>query len=178
MAVTRAEANREAFRRLCESEPVLLDVLPAHEAVPGFTRDTILTSGPTLPWSAYIGGQRAAIIGGALFEGVARDVGDAERKLEAGEIKIRGCQELKCVGSLAGIYTASMPASESHFFATKARRPQSTFSKVLSCGVLPGMNIGVAGRDGGQIGAGTVQAPIECFEKAAAAFKRRYGNSF
>jgi hypothetical protein len=49
--------------------------------------------------------------------------------------------------------------------------------KVLSSGVLPAMNIGVAGRDGGQIGAGTVQAPMECFRAAAAAFARKYGDS-
>ena len=37
------------------------------------------------------------------------------------------------------------------------------------------MNIGIAGRDGGQIGAGTVQAPIECFQLAAKAYAERYG---
>ena len=31
------------------------------------------------------------------------------------------------------------------------------------------------GRDGGQIGAGTVQAPIECFQLAAKAYAERYG---
>ncbi|MBW8710280.1 MAG: DUF1116 domain-containing protein, partial [Mycobacterium sp.] len=44
--------------------------------------------------------------------------------------------------------------------------------KVLSTGVVPTMNIGIAGRDGGQIGAGTVQAPIECFQAAAAAYQK------
>ncbi len=88
---------------------MLTDVLPALEAVPGFTPETVLTSGPTLPWSSYVGGQRSAIIGGVLFEGLAKDLAEAERKLAGGEVKVRGCQELKCVGSLAGIYTASMP---------------------------------------------------------------------
>ena len=105
----RADANAEAFRRLNESDPVLDDVRPAIEALPGMTRETILTSGPPLPWAAYTGGQRAAVIGGALFEGLARDAAEADRKLAAGEIRVDGCHGYGCVGSLAGIYTASMP---------------------------------------------------------------------
>ena len=47
--------------------------------------------------------------------------------------------------------------------------------KVLDTGVLPAMDIGIAGRDGGQIGAGVVRAPAECFECAAEAWRARYG---
>jgi len=110
----RGAANAVALERLGRADPFLVDVLPAHEAVPGFGANTILTSGPTLPWEAYIGGQRAAIIGGALYEGLADTPDDAERELAAGRIQVRGCQELGCVGSLAGIYTASMPVFVVH----------------------------------------------------------------
>ena len=37
------------------------------------------------------------------------------------------------------------------------------------------MDIGVAGRDGGQIGAGVVRAPLACFEAAKAAYDSKYG---
>ena len=33
--------------------------------------------------------------------------------------------------------------------------------------MLPVMDVGLAGRDGGQIGAGVIRAPRECFERAA-----------
>ena len=46
--------------------------------------------------------------------------------------------------------------------------------RVVETGVLPVMDIGVAGRDGGQIGAGLMAAPIECFNAAAAAYAERY----
>jgi hypothetical protein len=36
------------------------------------------------------------------------------------------------------------------------------------------MDIGIAGRDGGQIGAGVVRAPMTCFTSAAEAFEARY----
>ena len=105
----REAANQECLRRLCASEPVLVDIKPAIEVLPGMRQDLVLTSGPALVWDDYVGGQRDAIIGGALFEGLAKDRGDAIRKLSSGEIAIDGCHPHGCVGSLAGIYTASMP---------------------------------------------------------------------
>src|SRR5579872_5039535 len=100
----RQQANEEVFRRLAASEPVLTDIVPASEALSGMTKQTILASGPRLPWPDYIGGQRDAIIGGALFEGLARDRAEAEDKLERNVITVRGCQEFGAVGSVAGIY--------------------------------------------------------------------------
>jgi hypothetical protein len=46
--------------------------------------------------------------------------------------------------------------------------------KVVATKLRPVMDIGIAGRDGGQIGAGIVRAPLPCFEKAAAAYKALY----
>jgi hypothetical protein len=47
--------------------------------------------------------------------------------------------------------------------------------KVLATGVLPVMDVGLAGRDGGQIGAGVIRAPRECFEQAMAAHAAAFG---
>ena len=107
--MNRTDANELAFMRLCEAEPVLVDVVPAIEALPGMTPNTVLTSGPPMPWNGYVGGQRDALIGGALFEGLASDREDAVRKFENGGIVVDGCHDYGAVGSLAGIYTASMP---------------------------------------------------------------------
>jgi hypothetical protein len=49
--------------------------------------------------------------------------------------------------------------------------------KVLDTGILPVMDVGLAGRDGGQIGAGVIRAPRECFTHAMAEHERRYGAS-
>jgi hypothetical protein len=46
--------------------------------------------------------------------------------------------------------------------------------KVIESGVLPVMDIGIAGRDGGQIGAGVVRAPMACYEAAVDAYRKRY----
>jgi Protein of unknown function (DUF1116) len=105
----RSAANARAVERLCAADPVLVDVRPAGEVVPGFTPATILTSGPPLPWAAYTGGQRSGVIGGALYEGLATDPADADARLGDGRIRLAACHDHGCVGSLAGIYTASMP---------------------------------------------------------------------
>ena len=108
-SIDRDAANAEAFRRLDQSDPVLTDIRPALDVLPGMAENVILTSGPALPWKEYTGGQADAVIGGALFEGLAASREDAVAKLEAGEIVVGGCHDYGCVGSLAGIYTASMP---------------------------------------------------------------------
>ncbi len=105
----RQQANEEAQRRLCDSTPVLTDVRPAAEVVPGMGANTILTSGAPQPWDAYTGGQRRAVLYGAVYEGLATDLEDAEAKLDAGAIELGACHDHGCVGSVAGIYTASMP---------------------------------------------------------------------
>jgi hypothetical protein len=105
----RHAANAEAAERICAAEPVLIDVRAAGDVAPGLTRETILTSGAPLPWEAYTGGQRNAILGGALFEGLAPDAAEAAAALAGGRIRIRPCHDHGCVGSVAGIYTASMP---------------------------------------------------------------------
>lgn len=112
MTATRTvqeQANATALERIVASDPVLLDLRAAIEVVPGMRRETILTSGAPLPWEEYAGGQRNAIIGGALFEGLASDPDEADAKIRAGQIRVEACHDHGCVGSMAGIYTASMP---------------------------------------------------------------------
>ncbi|HUZ56561.1 MAG TPA: DUF1116 domain-containing protein, partial [Streptosporangiaceae bacterium] len=105
----REKANAEAVRRMTGADPALVDVQAAGDAVPGLTANTILTSGPPMPWPEYYGGQRNAVIYGALYEGLAADPDDADAKLRDGRIVLGATHDHGCVGSVAGIYTASMP---------------------------------------------------------------------
>jgi hypothetical protein len=91
----RAAANAEAVRRLCASEPRAVDVRPGGEVVPGFAPNLILTSGAPLPFAAYHGGQREAIIGAAQFEGLAASPRGGDRGAESGAIRVDGCHGLR-----------------------------------------------------------------------------------
>lgn len=103
-------ANDTATAQLCASNPVLVGFPSAGESL-GLPREVILASGPTMPFDSYVGGQRAGIIGAVLYEGLADTPEDAETALITGDIQVAGCQEFHCVGSLAGITSASMPVA-------------------------------------------------------------------
>ncbi|MEK3937453.1 DUF1116 domain-containing protein [Sporosarcina sp. FSL W7-1349] len=102
-------ANEQALEMICSANPILIDVQRAIDVVPGMTKNTILTSGPPTKWEDYTGGQRSAIIGGVIHEGLADSPTSAAAAIRSGEVLVLPCQDFDCVGSLAGIHTASMP---------------------------------------------------------------------
>lgn len=105
----RRVANALAVERMLSADPYLVDVAPARDVVPGMTDATILTSGAPLRWEEYTGGQRRSVLNAAVYEGLADSVQDAETAIVAGQITVRSTQQHRCIGSVAGIYTASMP---------------------------------------------------------------------
>lgn len=111
-SVRTQQANADATERLVASNPVLTGFPLAADATGlKLPHNVILTSGPTMPYERYRGGQRAGIIGGTLYEGLANTEEEADAALRAGDITVLGCQDYGCVGSLAGITTASMPVA-------------------------------------------------------------------
>src|SRR3954453_22100645 len=107
--INRDRANTQTVKRMFAADPILVGVKPALEVVPDMTPHTILTSGPPTALEDYSGGQRRAILYGAVHEGLAESAEHAETLLAAGDIVVEPCQEHGCIGSVAGIYTASMP---------------------------------------------------------------------
>jgi hypothetical protein len=105
----RDEANREAAGRILDAEPVLVQIAPAIDVVPGMRRDMVLTCGAPLPWPEITGIQRRSVVHGAIYEGLADSVEDALAKLDAGAITVDTTQRHDCVGVGVGVYTASMP---------------------------------------------------------------------
>ena len=80
-----AAANTEAVRRLNESQPVLVDVAPAGEVIPGLGARMILHAGPPVTWARMSGAQRGSVMALCLFEGWASSIEHAEAMLAAGE---------------------------------------------------------------------------------------------
>ena len=76
-------ANAEALRRMLAGDPVLVDVVPAGEAMAGLGAHHILHAGPPIGWERMCGPLRGAIAGIAVFEGWAKDLEDAEAKAAA-----------------------------------------------------------------------------------------------
>lgn len=104
----RAEANDQAIEAMLGSSAELVDVRPASEAL-GLERGQFLHAGPPLTWEGASGPMRGALIGAMVFEGLASDVQDAERRLDSGEgISLEPCHHGGAVGPMAGVVSPSM----------------------------------------------------------------------
>lgn len=112
VALARSQANRlanaEAIKRMKQSNPVLVGIGKAKDVVPGMRRDLVLHAGPPITWNEASGALKGAIIGGLIFEGLARDKEDAVRLMTSGEIDLEPCHDHCAVGPMAGIITHSM----------------------------------------------------------------------
>jgi len=101
-------ANKEALERIIKSHPVLIGFEQAINVVPGMTKKTILHAGPPISWDRMCGAMKGAVTGALVFEGLARNIEEAAELAGSGEIIFSPCHEHDCVGSMAGVTSASM----------------------------------------------------------------------
>ncbi len=103
------DANQQAVERMVTGDPVLVDVIPAGEAIPELKDRMILHAGPPVEWVHMCGPMRGAIMGIAVFEGWADDLADAEAKAAAGEFEFHPNHHFDAVGPMTGMTTVSQP---------------------------------------------------------------------
>jgi Protein of unknown function (DUF1116) len=104
-----AAANQLAVDRLMAAQPMLVDVRPAREALPGMGERTFLHAGPPIGWANASGPLRGALIGAMLYEGLAGSPEEATALAERGEIELSPCHHHQAVGPMAGVTSPSMP---------------------------------------------------------------------
>ena len=102
-------ANREAVRRINAAEPVWYDVVRAGDVIPELDGNVIGHAGPDLAWEEMCGPLKGAILGAAVYEGMAEDLDAAERMAQRGEIRFLSNHAIGCVGPMTGMITKSMP---------------------------------------------------------------------
>ena len=102
------EANRVAVEQLVEAEPVLVDCVPARDAL-SLTPRMVLHSGPPLPWERACATMQAAILCAVRYEGWARDDKAALDRVTSGEIDVGPCHHRGAAGPMTGLVTPSMP---------------------------------------------------------------------
>jgi len=102
-------ANQKAVKILLAAKPTLIDIGVAGEVVPGMTPTTVLHSGPPVTWDKMCGPMRGGVIGGLIYQGLAKDRAEAEALAASGEIAFKPCHSLGAVGPMAGVVTAKMP---------------------------------------------------------------------
>ncbi len=102
-------ANEEALTRILAAQPTIVGLGIAGEVIPGMTKTTILHAGPPVTWARMSGPQRGAVMGGLIYEGLAKDPAEAEALAASGKIAFDPCHMHDAVGPMAGVVTASMP---------------------------------------------------------------------
>lgn len=117
-----ARANEEGLRRLLAGNPLLIDVVPAGQAMPGLGERQVLHAGPPIEWPRMCGPMRGAIAGAIVFEGWARTLQEASALAASGGVTFRPNHALGAVGPMTGITTRSMPVLvvENRAFGTRA----------------------------------------------------------
>lgn len=103
------KANQEAALRIVKGKPTLVDIAPAGDVVPGMKKNLILHAGPPVTWDRMCGPMRGAVIGGLIYEGLARNREEAEELSASGDIIFDPCHHHDAVGPMAGVVTYSMP---------------------------------------------------------------------
>jgi hypothetical protein len=103
------QANHEAQRRVIDGEPILIDVVPAAQAIPALADNVILHAGPPIGWERMCGPLRGAVTGIAVFEGWASDLDAAAAKAAAGAFAFHPNHHFGAVGPMTGMTTKSQP---------------------------------------------------------------------
>src|SRR3954453_2439782 len=104
-----AKANDLVVQRMQEARPLVVGVGTAAELLPDMTPHTFLHAGPPIDWAEMSGPLRGAIIGAALFEGLASSGEEAAQKAKSGQFEFAPGHERAALGPMAGVITSSMP---------------------------------------------------------------------
>jgi hypothetical protein len=104
----RPEANAAALERMLGVRALLVDVVPAREAV-GLEEGQFLHAGPPITWERASGPLRGALMGAAALEGLVAEPEEAEALFEAAaSVSLEPCHHRRAVGPMAGVVSPSM----------------------------------------------------------------------
>ena len=102
------KANAEATDRMMEARPVVVGMAKAIDVVPGMRDNLLMHAGPPITWERASGPMKGAITGALIFEGKAKDMDEAQKMVESGEIDLEPCHHHQSVGPMAGVTSANM----------------------------------------------------------------------
>lgn len=103
------EANRAVVDAMTAAQPVLVDVVQAHQVIGELAEQTrtLLHAGPPIAFEDMPAPVQGSCIGAALFEGWASNEQEA-RELVAREVRLLPCHSVGAVGPMGGITSAHM----------------------------------------------------------------------
>ncbi len=109
MSISIESANKEAIERIQNSQPTLVGLDIAEKVIPGMKKNMVLHAGPPITWDRMSGPLKGAVIGGLIYEGLAKNEKEAVEIAKSGDIEFSPWHHHNGVGPMAGVATASMP---------------------------------------------------------------------
>jgi hypothetical protein len=100
------EANRKAVDRIISAEAVLVDLMPARKAIPGFKNNLITHAGPPISWERMLKVQKIAVINAIISEGLADTPQRADRLVSRHEVCVESNHEYGNVSGMCGVTSA------------------------------------------------------------------------
>ncbi len=91
------------------SQPFLVDVVPAKSVIEILQDKVLLHAGPPIEYKNMTGPMQGSCIGAVLFEGWAPDEASAKELLANGGVKFSPCHHVNAVGPMGGITSGNMP---------------------------------------------------------------------
>ncbi len=135
-------ANLKAAGLIIGAQPVLVDILPAREAIPGMKKNLILHAGPPVSWDRMCGPVQGAVTGALIYEGMAGSVAEAKRLAASGKIEFSPCHHHQAVGPMAGVVSWSM-----YVYVVKNQAAGNTAFCTLNEGLGKVLRFGAYGED-------------------------------
>lgn len=102
-------ANMEVIKKINTSQPSLIGMKKAIEAIPNMHSKMILHSGPKIEYDKMAEPMKGAILGAIILENLASNFEDANKIILNNDIEFVPCNEMGAVGPMAGIISPSMP---------------------------------------------------------------------
>ncbi|MGC9144606.1 MAG: DUF1116 domain-containing protein [Nitrososphaeria archaeon] len=103
------EANKKAIEAFTSADPVLVDIKLAKEVIPGINSRTFGHAGPPVSWERMSGPLRGAVIGAAIYEGLAKDEKEVEELVMSEKLGFVSNHDVSAVGPMAGVISENMP---------------------------------------------------------------------
>src|SRR6266550_2638859 len=103
----RIAANAEAVRRMVDTQALLVDVMPAADAL-GLSRDDILHAGPPITWQRASGLMRGALMGAAAYEGLVADFERVVAFYEVGVVNLMLCHDHGTIEPITKIVSSNI----------------------------------------------------------------------
>ena len=101
-------ANEVAVHRIIDSQPYLVDILPAGDVIEGLDDYTIIHSGPPIAYEDMVMLHQRGLVSACRFEHWAETDEDAVKLIKSGKVKIMSALDTNTVGAGTGIITKSV----------------------------------------------------------------------